>query len=77
MLKLNMLTLFQNLNLYKMETSFNLSLEEAQKLFASYRAEIENQRKNLDAVVSLAFLLEKHIDSLIRQSIENEQGTSY
>jgi len=49
---------------------FQLSLDEAERLLSSYRAEIENQRKNLDAIVSLAFLLEKHIDEL-KNSSEN------
>lgn len=54
-----------------MEQKFNLSLDDAQKLLSSYRVEIENQRKNLNAVVSLAYLLEKHIVELKNNSNEN------
>ena len=52
---------------------FQLPIDEAEKLLASYRAEIQNQRKNLDAVVSLAFLLEKYIDEF-KSSVSHEQN---
>lgn len=41
---------------------FTLSYDEAVALHESYQKEIENLRKNLDAVTSIAFLLETYID---------------
>lgn len=40
---------------------YKLDLEESKKLLASYEAEIENQQKNLNAIISLASLVRSHI----------------
>ena len=51
---------------------FQLSKDEATKLLESYRDEIARMRKHLDAVVSLAFLMEKYLDQLPKEEVSHE-----
>lgn len=41
---------------------FNVTMANAQSLLKAYRAEVENQRKNLDALNFIISLVEKAID---------------
>ena len=53
--------------------NFFLSKNEAVNLLNSYRNEITKMQKQLDAVVSLAFLLGKYIDDMPDESAKTDE----
>ena len=53
---------------------FKLSIEEARKLLASYDAEIENQQKNLDAVISIRALVADKVSQMESDLQEEARG---
>lgn len=53
---------------------FKLSLDEAKKLLASYDAEIENQQKNLDVIVSLREILAQKVSEMDFEAQDEARG---